>query len=35
MKAYLKFAAMVIVTIVIVKLALRYIPMGDKILMFL
>jgi len=35
MKAYLKFAAMVVVSVILVKMALRYIPMGDKVLMFL
>lgn len=35
MKGYLKFALMVIVSIAVVKFALRYIPQGDKVLMYL
>jgi hypothetical protein len=35
MKSYLKFAGMVVVTLIVVKLALRYIPMGDRVLAYL
>jgi hypothetical protein len=35
MKSYLKFAGMVLVSIMVAKLALRFIPGGDKVLAFL
>lgn len=35
MKHYLKFALMVVVAVAAVKLALRFIPGGEKVLAFL